>query len=142
MITGLTALLVLAALVTTGLAFTSRAPTLKAQVLWWLFLAGLGALALGGAIVVAVKGRDYRLKTLAIGVPGRVRCERTLRRGAGSWRYTDSFTTSRFGHLGIQAGHYEHSDDNDEICGRPGGHIASGSVRAPRDREVVGHDKR
>jgi hypothetical protein len=65
-ITGLTALLVVAALVTTGLAFTSGAPTLTAQVLWWLFLAGIGALALGGAIVVAVKGRDYRLKTLAI----------------------------------------------------------------------------
>lgn len=65
-LTGLTALLVVAALVTTGLAFTSRAPTLTAQVLWWLFLAGIGALALGGAILVAVKGRDYRLKTLAI----------------------------------------------------------------------------
>lgn len=65
-ITGLTALLVVAALVTTGLAFTSRAPTPKAQVAWWLFLAGIAALALGGAIVVAVKGRDYRLKTLAI----------------------------------------------------------------------------
>ena len=65
-ITGLTALLVVAALMTTGLAFTSRAPTQKAQVAWWLFLAGIGALALGGAIVVAVKGRDYRLKTLAI----------------------------------------------------------------------------
>jgi hypothetical protein len=67
LIASLTALLVVAALVTTGLAFTSRAaPTLLAQRLWWLFLALIGALVLGGAIAVAVRGRGYSLKTLAI----------------------------------------------------------------------------
>jgi hypothetical protein len=67
LITSLTALLVVAALVTTGLAFTSRAaPTLLAQRLWWLFLSLIGALVLGGAIAVAVGGRGYSLKTLAI----------------------------------------------------------------------------
>ena len=49
LIASLTALLVVAALVTTGLAFTSRAaPTLLAQVLWWLFLTLIGALGSAG----------------------------------------------------------------------------------------------
>jgi hypothetical protein len=63
-----TALVVVAALVTTAVAYTSRAaPTLQAQVLWWLFLAIIGVLVLGGAIYVALsRGSDYRLKTLAI----------------------------------------------------------------------------
>lgn len=66
-ITGLIAVLVGAALGTTGLAFTSRAvPTVMQQVLWWVFLGLIGVLVLGGAIVVAFKGRRYRLKTLAI----------------------------------------------------------------------------
>jgi hypothetical protein len=67
LITSVTAFLVIAALVTTGLAFTSRAVrTLRAQVPWWLFLALIGMLVLGAVVIVAVKGGDYRLKTLAI----------------------------------------------------------------------------
>ena len=66
-ITILTAGLIVTALVTTGIAFTSRAePTLQARVLWWLFLGVIGLLMVGGAVAVIVKGRDYPLKTLAI----------------------------------------------------------------------------
>lgn len=66
-ITILTAALVVAALVTTGIEFTSRgAPSVLRQVLWWLFLAGIGVLMLWGARVVAFKARGYPLKTLAI----------------------------------------------------------------------------
>jgi hypothetical protein len=58
--------LVVATLVTTAITFTSRgAPTARAQILWALFLALIGVLMLWGARE-AVKGRDYRLKTLAI----------------------------------------------------------------------------
>jgi hypothetical protein len=66
-ITILTAGLVVAALVLTGLKFTSRAaPTLAAQVEWWLFLGGIGLAMVVGAVVVVFKGRDFQLKTLAI----------------------------------------------------------------------------
>jgi hypothetical protein len=66
-ITILTAGLVVAALVTTGLKFTSgAAPTRAAQVGWWLFLGGIGVAMVVGAGAVVVKGRNYPLKTLAI----------------------------------------------------------------------------
>ena len=143
MITGLTALLVVAALVITGLAFTSRAPNLTAQVLWWLFLAGIGALALGGAIVVAVKGHDYRLKTLAIltslavfGVS--VLCVVVLAAGVTRTASRPAVSVT----LEFKSAATSASDDYGEICGRSGGHVASGLVCAPRDREIVGHDER
>jgi hypothetical protein len=92
-ITILTAVLVVAALVTTGKDFASlAAPSLVARVLWWLFLALIGALMLWGARVIVKgasaapppsrdrrhdldkvpgdlldgQGQGYRLKTLAI----------------------------------------------------------------------------
>jgi len=65
-ITILTALLVVATLVTTGKDFTSlAAPSLVARVTWWFFLALIGALMLYGARDV-IRGHDYRLKTVAI----------------------------------------------------------------------------
>jgi hypothetical protein len=64
--TQLTALLVVAVLVTTGKDFTAlAAPSLVARVGWWVFLALIGVLMLWGAREI-VKGQDYRLKTVAI----------------------------------------------------------------------------